>query len=70
MAITPTMLVAYGGPWGEEYFYSRENPYDDAKLARFTPWDVLASSTRRRGFWARDDEMVFPRHAQKTKKNA
>jgi Tol biopolymer transport system component/imidazolonepropionase-like amidohydrolase len=68
MAITPTMLVAYGGPWGEEYFYSRENPYDDAKLARFTPWDVLASSTRRRGFWARDDEMVFPRHAQKTKK--
>ncbi len=68
MAITPTMLVAYGGPWGEEYFYSRENPYDDEKLARFTPWDVLASSTRRRGFWARDDEMVFPRHAQKTKK--
>ena len=67
MAITPTMLVAYGGPWGEEYFYSRENPYDDEKLARFTPWDVLASSTRRRGFWARDDEMVFPRHAQKTK---
>ena len=68
MAITPTMLVAYGGPWGEEFFYSRENPYDDEKLARFTPWDVLASSTRRRGFWARDDEMVFPRHAQKTKK--
>ena len=68
MAITPTMLVAYGGPWGEEYFYSRENPYEDEKLTRFTPWDVLASSTRRRSFWARDDEMVFPRHAQKTKK--
>jgi len=68
MAITPTMLVAYGGPWGEEYFYSRENPYDDEKLATFTPWDVLASSTRRRGFWARDDEMVFPRHAIKTNK--
>lgn len=68
MAITPTMLVAYGGPWGEEYFYSRENPYDDVKLATFTPWDVLASSTRRRGFWARDDEMVFPRHAIKTNK--
>tara|TARA_B100000575_G_C23142998_1_gene665800 strand:+ start:2533 stop:5739 length:3207 start_codon:yes stop_codon:yes gene_type:complete len=68
MAITPTMLVAYGGPWGEEYFYSRENPYEDKKLTRFTPWDVLASSTRRRRFWARDDEMVFPIHAQKTKK--
>ena len=68
MAITPTMLVAYGGPWGEEYFYSRENPYEDEKLTRFTPWDVLASSTRRRSFWALYDEMVFPRHAQKTKK--
>jgi imidazolonepropionase-like amidohydrolase/Tol biopolymer transport system component len=67
MAITPTMLVAYGGPWAEEYFYSRENPYDDEKLARFTPWDVLASSTRRRAFWAREDEMVFPIHAKKTK---
>jgi len=67
MAVTPTMLVAYGGPWAEEYFYSRENPYDNEKLARFTPWDVLASSTRRRAFWAREDEMVFPIHAKKTK---
>ncbi|MDH3734692.1 MAG: amidohydrolase, partial [Gemmatimonadota bacterium] len=31
---TPTLLVSYGGPWAENYFYSRENPHDDAKLRR------------------------------------
>jgi len=24
MAVTPTLLVSYGGPWAENYFYSRE----------------------------------------------
>tara|TARA_R110002124_G_scaffold55533_1_gene156942 strand:- start:206 stop:3580 length:3375 start_codon:yes stop_codon:yes gene_type:complete len=67
MAVTQTMLVAYGGPWGEEYYYSRENPYEDVKLSRFTPNDELSSKTRRRRFWARDDEMIFPKHAEKSK---
>ena len=26
MAVTPTLLVSYGGPWAENYFYSREKP--------------------------------------------
>lgn len=67
MAVTQTMLVAYGGPWGEEYYYSRENPYHDEKLSYFTPYDELARKTRRRGFWAIDEEMVFPKHAEKAK---
>lgn len=67
MAVTQTMLVAYGGPWGEEYYYSRENPYDDQKLSYFTPYDELARKTRRRSFWAIDDEVVFPKHAEKAK---
>ena len=67
MAVTQTMLVAYGGPFAENYYYSRENPYHDEKLARFTPNDVLSSSTRRRAFWAIDEEQVFPRHAEKSK---
>ena len=37
MAYTPTLLVSYGGPFGENYFYTQENPHDDAKLQRFTP---------------------------------
>jgi len=67
MAVTQTMLVAYGGPWGEEYYYSRENPYGDEKLSYYTPYDELARKTRRRSFWAIDEEMVFPKHAEKAK---
>ena len=48
IAYTPTLLVSYGGPWGENYYYTTEKVYDDTKLARFTPYDVLAGSARRR----------------------
>ena len=48
IAYTPTLLVAYGGPWGENYFYTTEDVYNDPKLRRFTPYEVLASVTRRR----------------------
>ena len=64
MAVTPTLLVSYGGPWAENYYYSRENPYDDPKLNNYTPYSVLASNTRRRPGWFRDDEHVFQKHAE------
>ncbi|MEN8376835.1 MAG: amidohydrolase family protein [Gemmatimonadota bacterium] len=60
---TPTLLVSYGGPFGENYFYAKENPHDDPKLARFTPHSVLDRSTRRRNAgWFRDEEYVFSDH--------
>ncbi|MFN1834920.1 amidohydrolase family protein [Balneola sp. MJW-20] len=64
MAVTPTLLVSYGGPWAENYYYSRENPYDDSKLGRFTPYEVLAGKSRRRPGWFRDDEHVFQKHGE------
>lgn len=64
MAVTPTLLVSYGGPWAENYFFSRENPFDDPKLRRFTPYDVLAQKSRRRPGWFHDDEHVFQKHAE------
>jgi Amidohydrolase family len=45
---TPTLIVAYGGPWGENYFIENENPYNDPKLRRFTPYNELAAKIRRR----------------------
>ncbi|MFT5143353.1 MAG: Tol biopolymer transport system component [Rhodothermales bacterium] len=60
---TPTLLVSYGGPWAENYYYSRENPHDDAKLRRFTPHDEVDSRTLRRPQWFREDQHVFQRHA-------
>jgi len=67
MAYTPTLLVAYGGPWAEEYFYATENPYHDTKLQYFTPYNVLATKTRRRAAWFMDEEHIFKRHAEYVK---
>jgi imidazolonepropionase-like amidohydrolase len=63
---TPTILVAYGGPWAENYFYATENVVGDQKLARFTPYEELAGKARRRGDgWFHPDEHVF-KHIGKT----
>lgn len=64
MAVTPTLLVTYGGPWAEEWFYANEQPYEDSKLSFFTPYAELASKSRRRGFWATKDEHAFYKHAE------
>jgi Tol biopolymer transport system component len=61
---TPTLLVAYGGPWAENYWFSRHNPHDDAKLRRFTPHEELDQLTRRRGQWFMDEEHVFEDQAR------
>ena len=63
-AYSPTLLVSYGGPWAENYFYSRENPHDDAKLRRFVPHSVVDGVTRRRAQWFSDEEHVFADHAR------
>lgn len=64
MAVTPTLLVSYGGPWAENYFYSRENPYSDPKMQYFTPYAELAQKSRRRPGWFMDEEHVFKKHAE------
>jgi Tol biopolymer transport system component/imidazolonepropionase-like amidohydrolase len=68
MAVTPTLLVAYGGPWAENYYYETENPYHDKKLQYFTPYSELAQKTRRRATWFMDEEHVFQKHAKSMKK--
>jgi hypothetical protein len=68
IAYTPTLLVLYGGPAGEHYFYNHESPHDDAKLRRFTPYDSLASRTLRRGSWVHDREYATSRVAEQAMK--
>ncbi len=60
---TPTLLVTYGGPWGENYFYTTEDAYGDAKLNHFTPHDEVASRTTQRN-WFHETRFNFDRHAQ------
>ncbi len=64
MAVTPTLLVAYGGPWAENYFYSREDVWGDQKIQYFTPYKELARKSRRRPGWFMDEEHVFKKHAE------
>ncbi|WP_054559205.1 amidohydrolase family protein [Croceitalea dokdonensis] len=63
MAVTPTLLVSYGGPWAENYYYSREDVWGDEKLQHFTPYSDLARKSRRRPGWFMEEEHVFKKHA-------
>jgi imidazolonepropionase-like amidohydrolase/Tol biopolymer transport system component len=67
MAVTPTLLVSYGGPWAENYFYETENVYGDAKMQYYTPYEELASKSRRRATWFLPEEHVFQKHAKSMK---
>ncbi len=64
MAVTPTLLVSYGGPWAENYYYETEDVWNDQKLQKFTPYDELAGKSRRRGGWFMNEEHVFKKHAE------
>ena len=46
---SPTLLVSYGRPFGENFFYATENAHDDETLNVFAPADYLDARTRRRG---------------------
>ena len=60
MAYTPTLLVSYGGPWAENYFYATEDVQGDKKLNYFTPKAHLdAKSRRRNDGWFHKEEYVF-----------
>ena len=50
---TPTLIVQYGGPWAENYWYEHSDVVNDAKLHHFTPQaEVERKTLRRPGWWA------------------
>ena len=61
---TPTLLVSYGGPWAENYYYATEDVQGDPKINFFTPKSELdAKSRRRNAGWFMKEEHVFDDHA-------
>ena len=52
---TPTLIVGYGGLWGENYWYAKTNVWEDKRLLNFVPRRVIDSRSRRRTM-APDDE--------------
>jgi len=75
---SPTLLVSYGGPFGENYYYATENVHDNEKLRRFMPHASVDTRARRRGpgaggspgqaGWFLEEEYIFPEHAEFVKK--
>lgn len=53
---TPTILVAYGAPWSENFYFETENTAGDAKLNRWIPNELLDTMIRRRPQWFLPEE--------------
>ncbi|MFW6202124.1 MAG: amidohydrolase family protein, partial [Gemmatimonadota bacterium] len=45
---TPTLVVNFGGPSGERWFYAREPIHDHERLLSFVPREVVVPNARRR----------------------
>jgi len=60
---TPTLLVSYGGPFAENWYYTNEDVHDDAKLRHFTPHSEIDGKTLQRP-WFHEMRQVFDDHAR------
>jgi imidazolonepropionase-like amidohydrolase len=69
ISYTPTLLVAYGGPFGEADFFTTTKIHDDAKMRRFVPHVVLDAKVRR-SEWFNKDEHIYPKIAASAAKIA
>ena len=69
ISYTPTLLVAYGGPWAETYFFTTTGIHDEPKIRRFIPHQILDDKVRRSA-WFHKDEHVFPMIAESAAKIA
>jgi imidazolonepropionase-like amidohydrolase/Tol biopolymer transport system component len=52
---TPTLGVAYGGVWGENYWYQHTEVWDHQRLLNFVPRDYVDPRARRRMHVGDDD---------------
>jgi Tol biopolymer transport system component len=59
ISYTPTLLVAYGGPFGETDFFTSTAIHDDAKIRRFIPHEILDGKVRRSA-WFHKSEHIYP----------
>lgn len=48
VAYTPTLGVAYGGIWGENYWYAKTDVWKHPKLSQYVPQEYLVGKSMRR----------------------
>jgi len=68
ISYTPTLVVAYGGPWAENYFFETTDVHGDSKVRHFIPHNIVDARAKRRSSWFSQDEHVFPRLAAQDRK--
>ncbi len=56
---TPTLIVGYGGIWGEHYWYDVTNVWENERLTRFAPPQFIDARSRRRMKAAPEDYNHF-----------
>lgn len=61
VSITPTLIVVYNGPAGEQYFHHNERVWENEKLLKFQTRDELLRVRRPTFYW--DDEHYAPKMA-------
>ena len=52
---TPTLIVGYGGLFGEDYWYQHTNVWENERLLAFTPREIIDARSRRRTMAPEDD---------------
>ena len=65
---TPTLIVQYGGPWAENWWYEHSDVLNDPKLNHFTPRDVVERKASRRPGWWDPTQWSFPLFAAQAAK--
>ena len=65
---TPTLIVQYGGPWAENFWYENTNVVDDPKVNHFMPRHVVEGKTLRRPGWWAPSQYSFPLFAEQAAK--
>jgi Tol biopolymer transport system component/imidazolonepropionase-like amidohydrolase len=65
---TPTLIVQYGGPWAENYWYENTNVLDDPKVNHFMPRHVVEERASRRPGWWAPSQYSFPLFAAQAAK--
>jgi Tol biopolymer transport system component/imidazolonepropionase-like amidohydrolase len=57
--LTPTLIVDYGGLSGEYYWYQTTKVWENERLLRFTPREIIDARSRRREMANEDDYQYF-----------
>ena len=65
-AYTPTLIVSYGGTFGENYWYANTKVWENERLLKFTPREIIDSRSRRR-VTANDDDWNYTENAKAVK---